>query len=307
MMLRGLLQGTSVEARPVPTARELYLSPARLEPRRQEEVELAFFNSLRTNRVYKTTYARRLDDLNRLVEAHLPAEKPLRIMDTAVSSGITTAEWVASLSEARIDHCMTAGDLSVQAYLLSFSSNLHVLVDATGHPLQYEVRGRAIPGTPGKRNWLRYFPQLLCMKVALRASLPQLRALVRQEARPSRGCGVVCHAIPLVSPALTRLANVSVLEDDLRVYNPALAGRFHVIRAANILNRGYFDADTLVTMLRNLRTRLQRHGLLVVCRTAVGGDNHATLFRLKESGRFGVQARLGNGSEIESLVLGLAP
>jgi polysaccharide pyruvyl transferase WcaK-like protein len=79
-----------------------------------------------------------------------------------------------------------------------------------------------------------------------------------------------------------------------------------VLRAANILNRGYFDERVLRAMLANLRERLRDGGLLVICRTSTHGDvNNGTLFRLDPERRLCPLARLNAGSEIETLALDL--
>ena len=102
------------------------------------------------------------------------------------------------------------------------------------------------------------------------------------------------------------------IEDDILAGAPTET--VDVLRAANILNKGYFDEDILEQMVRNLRRRLRPGGLMIVCNTDYnegfdygrmdyGGMNNASLFRLDADGRFVVQARLNAGSEIEGLVL----
>lgn len=68
------------------------------------------------NGTYKITLAHRLEDLNALVNSLLP-RRPLKIVDVAVSMGISTLEWVEALDNAGIEHSMTAGDVFVNGYL----------------------------------------------------------------------------------------------------------------------------------------------------------------------------------------------
>jgi chemotaxis methyl-accepting protein methylase len=99
---------------------------------------------------------------------------------------------------------------------------------------------------------------------------------------------------------------LDVIEDDI-LTNESLKTRFHVIRAANILNRSYFSEPVLVQMLSNLRSRLVANGLLIICRTNPDGENHATIFQLSQTGWLDVVGKLGASSEIEELAAGLLP
>src|SRR5262245_36978011 len=97
------------EKAPIPTAKDLYFPRSRVDAKRQEALEREFFSSIKLkNGTYKYTYSNRLDDLNEIVEALLPSARPLQIMDVAISSGISTLEWMESLERADIDHHMTA-------------------------------------------------------------------------------------------------------------------------------------------------------------------------------------------------------
>ena len=107
-----------------------------------------------------------------------------------------------------------------------------------------------------------------------------------------------------MSPSLNQLPQLRAVEDDI-LENKDYPQRFHVLRAANILNLAYFDTATLQRMLRNLRSRLQPGGLLIICRTNDADVNNATVFTLEKDGRFTATARLNEGSEIADLVLGL--
>lgn len=302
-------QSASPQDARVPTASELYLSALIPDDEKQAALERNFFSSIRLkNGTYKYTYPHRLDDLNDLVSRFLPADRPLKIMDVAVSSGISTLEWMSHLAQAGVEHHMTAGDLTVKAFLVSIGKHLRVLLDSTGYPLQFDVRGKAIPNPPGKRNLARYFLPLLLLRAALRVYFPALKesaSRIEDEQSVSR-LGINCRALTLVSPRLARPSNLTIIEDDI-LGNACLRNAFHILRAANILNRCYFDDKTLIEILNRLRSRLMPAGLFVVCRTNERGENHGTVFALNEDGRFEVRARIGDGSEVEDLVLGLLP
>lgn len=291
----------------VPTARMIYLSAAARDVETQEELERNFFSSLRLkNGTYKFTYSHRLDDLNDLVAKYLPAVRPLQLMDVAVSSGISTLEWISSLNQAGVAHHIMAGDLCVNAYLLSLGRHLHVLVDGTGYPLQFDIYGSTAPNPPGKCFSTRYFLPLLLLRTALLRNFARLRAACAKTVGSERvrHHGITCRAIALVSPRLRKSLSLDIIEDDI-LGNSSLQNRFHILRAANILNRTYFTDDVLRKMIINLRSRLLSGGLLILCRTNEHNANNGTIFTLNQTGRFEVTARIGAGSEIEDMVLEL--
>jgi hypothetical protein len=286
----------------IPTANELYFSNPPIDARRLENLEKHFFQSVGLpNGTWKTTAHRRLDDLNTLVQKFLPAKRPLDVMDVAVSSGVSTLEWLESMERASIPCRMTAGDAAADAYLVTMGPGLRVLVDRRGYPLQYEVAGHAIRLPIRKREMLLYGIPVLYMRAVLaRVVAPALKAAKGTE--EGARSGARWRPLKLVSPMLRN--RIEVVEDDILV-NRAYRECFDVVRAANILNRGYFDEGTLIAMLLNLRNRLRKGGLLVVCRTNDRNVNNGSILVLGEDGRLGRLARLNEGSEVEDLALNL--
>ena len=291
------------EVSDVPSARDLYVTGRRSSA----EDERSFFTSLRLrNRTYKTTQPRRLDDLNDLVLSLLPEASPLKIMDVAVSSGVTTLEWSARLTAAGVAHHMTAGDVLLNAFLVSVEAGVHVLVDTAGYPLQFEFWGRTVPNPIIRRRDLLYRPLIAYVEARLAKQFASLREACRatpagQDVRRGR---LSCRRITLVSPTVGTPAHIEFVDDDIQ-HQARWRGAFHVVRAANILNRSYFSDETLLDMIVNLQARLQVGGLLAVCRTTSDDTNLATVFCLREAGRLEIVGRLGEGSEIESLALSL--
>jgi hypothetical protein len=247
-----------------------------------QEAEDRFFNRLRLpNGVYKTTAAHRLDDLNRLVADLLPEDRPLYLMDVAVSSGITTLDWSKQLTAAGVMHTMLAGDRDIEGFWLSFGW-ANVVLDRHRKQLLYaELFGRGV-GTDSRRS------KPIVHALSALARYPVLRPRVTQ--------------LPLVSPRLNDYSAVTVVQDDVFARRPEFVGRFHALRAANILNRGYFDDVRIKRAIATLRKRLRPHGLLIICRTHENGTNHGTVFRLAGGG-CDVVARIGDGSEIEDLAV----
>jgi hypothetical protein len=56
-------------------------------------------------------------------------------------------------------------------------------------------------------------------------------------------------------------------------------------------------------MAANLVARLTAGGVLVVCRTAPDGVNLGTVFRLTDAHRLDVCGRIGDGSDVDRLIL----
>lgn len=288
----------------IPTANELYFSDIPVEGGRLETLEKRFFESVfLPNGTWKTTSYRRLDDLNALVLKLLPSARPLDVMDVAVSSGVSTLEWLESLEQAGIECRMTAGDALADAYLVTVGSGLRVLVDRLGTPLQYEVAGKAVKIPLRKSVMVRHGIALLYMRTMLALFVaPVLKAAKRPEA--GRSVGIHWQPLKLVSPMLRKRNRIDVVEDDILV-DRNYRECFHVLRAANILNCGYFDEGTLTAMLVNLRDRLRKGGLLIVCRTNDRNVNNGSILALGEDGRFQLVSRLNEGSEVEDLALAL--
>lgn len=289
-----------------PTAFRLYLTDELRAAPLAQEIENAFFQSITLrNGTQKTTWHRRLDDLNALSERCLPAARPLEILDVAISSGVSTLEWLEALDRAGIASRITAGDAIVDAFLLT-AGPLRALIDRTGYLMQLDIAGQAVrTPPPRRRDRLRYAPLLLFMKAAAGLFRAERRAgMAPGEIRVR--LGLSCRALKLISRSLIGHPRIETLEDDI-LSDQRWERRFHVIRAANILNHAYFGRALLTRMLLNLRSRLAEGGLLIVCRTSDEGRNHATLFRLRADRGFEVAATLNDGSEVAELVLCLPP
>lgn len=287
----------------IPTANEMFFGDLPREAAHVEALESVFFKSVGLpNGTWKTTSYRRLDDLNSLVAQHLPQERPLEVMDVACSSGVSSMEWLESLTRAGIECYMTAGDASVNAFVLSIGNNLHALVDKRGRTMQYEVGGVGLEVPVRKRKLPIYGLPVLAIKALARLLGPTLSDPKR--AALGGRWGMRWRPVQLVSPSIRGRRRIEVVEDDI-LLNKGYVRRFDVLRAANILNVAYFDEATLVQMLLNLRERLRDSGRLVVCRSDRDNVNHATVFGLDTQRSLKVLARLNGGSEIEPIATSL--
>jgi hypothetical protein len=111
------------------------------------------------------------------------------------------------------------------------------------------------------------------------------------------------QTVKLISRRVSSEA-VGFIQDDLTVYNQGLVRRFDLVRAANILNRGYFPESTLATMIGNLKSYCRGPGALIaINRTHLDGTNHGSIFSLASDGSLKLLERAGDGSEVELLAL----
>lgn len=272
---------------------KLFADPVAVPTAQQER---DFFASVWLgNGVGKLTYDHRLDDLNVLVADQWKklGAHPREIFDVGASSGISSAEWADSLSKAGFDPRILASDLMLFGRWVRVSPVHEALVDDAGHVLQHLIFGR--PVRPWGRR-LDYVTGYWMVRGA--ANLAARRKLTKGAPRDG-------STVMLVSPRARRNPRVDFVEADiLKPLDKSLHGRFDAIRAANILNCRYFSKQDLGQAVANLKLCLAGAGsFFIVTRTWDDGTNNATLFRLDSAHRFGVVARLGQGSEIEDIVL----
>ncbi|MBF0285743.1 MAG: hypothetical protein HQL51_14925 [Magnetococcales bacterium] len=289
-------------------------------------MERAFFNDLvLPSGATKSTEAGRLATVDAffLDQIQPTGLSPRRFLDVAVSSGITTDEWLSSLHTALGETAglsMTGSDLTPKAWLVEFPLGLRVLVDRAMRPLQFDLGGLAWSGAcrrpshylTGCPVW-RALARGLWGRVTAELSLAGKFPLTADRPLVCLGGRVTVREVSLLSRRLRHGAVLRVEEEDLMAPGfPEWAGAFDVIRVANLLHPCYFPLERLKQGLEVLARRLHAPGgLLLLARTveARGAPprNEATLFRLDEAGRLVAAGRLNGGVEVEPLVLALAP
>ncbi|MFL5829660.1 MAG: hypothetical protein ACJ76X_07070 [Solirubrobacteraceae bacterium] len=263
---------------------------------RQAAVEQQFFSSLwMPNGTAKTSHDGRLDDLNALVSTLLPADTRVAVMDVAAGSGISSLEWAEQLTATGREVRMLIGDLHAWGWLSTWGTRCAVLYLDDGRPLTVEFYGRRLDLASGRLivRGARFLTAAL-FGVCSRAQ-PAATLAAPRKWRP------VHRRIPLFSPRVLGSPAFALTADDIGVPG-RFREQFDVVRAANILNRSYFDETTLSRFAANLVARVRDGGLLAICRTSCDGTNRGTVFR--RTGRsVVVRERLGGGSEVEDLVL----
>ena len=276
------------------TARKFYKRGFLPSPAQETE----FFRNIKLeNGTFKRTSDGRMDDLNdRLIDVlGRMGRQPQAFLDVGVSSGISTLELLFALKGAAINASVVATDIQLMAKLDKFHFGFDALVSPDGFPLQFGCLGFAVRPWTVRRDLLTGYPILSCIARRYYRLLKTIAS--------SRKCS---EEILLLSPRMSRCPEISCVEED--IFSPNIAeftSRFDVIRAANILNKNYFSDAKLCLGIENLKSYLIGPGcFLVVNRTHEDSTNHATIFVLSEERSFEVVDRVGNGSEIENLVLG---
>ena len=234
------------------------------------------------NGTWRTTYPHRLDDVNDWLLGYLPAGRCLQAMDVAVSSGISTLEWAEQLSANGIEHHLVAGDLLTDGRLVGWPGRVSVLLDDRGSPLLLEIGSIARPVQLDR--WRAR---------AVRSLLAPLLWAGRARGR----------RVSLLLPELSSRPEIEVVQDDITIPD-RFQSKFDVVRAANLVQPSYFDEETRRRVIANLRDRLCEGGVLLICRTAEDGVNHATVFR-RAGERLLAEASINGGAEVVDLALSI--
>jgi chemotaxis methyl-accepting protein methylase len=306
-----MLRGRAKTAFPVsmtrPSTRAVFQKTA-ASAHEQDALEYEFFiRVVLPNGTVKTTQPHRLDDLNRAVLPYIErlSDRPVKIMDVGVSSGVSTQEWFDQLSASNISCDITATDLTIYASLVSFAPQLSALIDGNRNILHLDVWGRGMPPSAKGLQGVCAATIRMLFRGAMMvdSNLPPLQGRIREAAN---GRLLRCEPVTLLSRKLTQLESLRVVEEDLIApEHPDFKAAFHVVRAANVLNHAYFSDQTLVQIIKKLNQRLKPNCILILCRTDKAGVNHATIFESMADATLRVIFRLGGGSEIEQLVSGI--
>lgn len=280
-----------------PTAREVLLKSGMADFTLEQKgtIEKRFFNQIKlANGTRKTTTVDRLTDVNQLCNRILKeCTGDLELLDAGISSGVTTVEWMESLDDAGVQYHLDGFDLCLDGYIHSVTNWFHVLCDSVDIPLEFELFGSSVGNYFGE-TFFRRIKRVIPV-VFLRSTYRAIKifGLGKKNVQPVR----------LVTHRLTESEKLRIFEFDISRAHE-LDKRYNMIRAANILNAEYFDREFLLDAVTKLVGRLVEGGFLCVVRTHADGSNHATVFQ-ETRNRLDVVHRIGNGSEIEDIVIDL--
>ena len=277
------------------TATRFFQSPA---GRASPEAEDKFFTDLRTrNATFKRTSNDRFHDLDEVCLrcfAHANVQIS-NVLDVGISSGTTTLGLSDRLREAGHPAHLIGTDVSVDGHLVSVYPGIRVLTDEVGYALQYDVLGMVL------RPWRRradYATGMVLVRAAANGWIGNRakRLLQRGEAMSA--------PVQLVSPRVFGHPHIRIEKNDIFSDTAEYHGRFDFIRAANILNRGYFNEEQLRRAMANVVRYLSGPGAWLLVARSTEGRHVGTLLRVSDDGRYmNVVDRYCGGSEVEWLVL----
>lgn len=279
----------------IPANEFLNLSSDQITPESEEE----FFTSLRLrNGTYKTTFQRRFQGINKELLRFVESGdiNVNYVMDIGISSGGNTLELYQELDHAGYKSKIIGTDLSSEAYLIRVFPGCFALLDDTGYPLRYDIfKFTMKPWVVSRDYGNGLFILRKCVNVAFGHRARKMMAKFNST-------GV--RRVALITPMLRDHPDVVVQKDDITRYNCMFDGKFNFIRAANVLNKGYFNDAALMSIVDNIRRYLAKpKATLLVIRTHADGVNHGTLFDIEQDGGCRIKQRFGRGSEVEEIVL----
>ena len=279
----------------IPAGKFLNLLPDQITPEAEEE----FFTSLKLrNGTYKTTFQRRFPEINHALRKFLESGDIAvdNVLDIGISSGSNTLELYQELNSAGHKSRIIGTDILLGARLVRVFPGCFALVDNIGYPLRYDIWKWTLKPWVVSKDYRRGF---FILRKGINVFLGY-RA--KQLMRQTNSSGV--QKVRLVTSRVLDYADIIIEKDDITQYNLAFEDRFEFVRAANVLNMGYFTDQELVSIVGNIRRYLARpKGTLLVTRTHEDGVNHGSLFTIYKNKGCEILQRFGGGSEIEDIVL----
>lgn len=260
---------------------------------------------LRTsNGTFRTSFAQRFVDLDTAAlrwmgELFVP-RAAIRIQDRGASHCLTSHDFAERVFTAYPYAEFEASDLFLCLYELSLANGGKYIVEPNGQPLQY-IRPPFVLSAC-HREPRRYLVNLW-LGVRARRRFGRL-SLPEGWMQSTGGPGYRVRAIPCVHP---RAAALAARDPRFRLRTRSVfevtPQSCHVLRTMNILNRSYFADWQLETAASAAFDSVREGGLWIVGRTWEDDfSNHATFF-LRGSNAWQFLGRIGDGSELEELVL----
>lgn len=272
------------------------------EIRRFEDI---CFTMRLSNGTFRTSFRNRFADVNTRVKMILEeayrADEQLLFEDRAVSHALTAIEWARDLLVHFARANFEASDLLLNLIELRGASRRVYIAEPDGTVLQVSDPPLVLSLF---HNEPRRFPVNQLMAKYYRRQFDRLR-LPPDWTEPQSASGFSVRSIPLVHPEVRGFERH---EPRFRVVRRSVfdvsSKPCHAVRTMNILNRSYFNDSQLLDAAGSIYASLVPGGVWILGRTLEDSlENHVSILRRSET-RWEVVERLGDGSEIESLVLG---
>ena len=236
---------------------------ARLRELSSRFSDVLFF--VRIGRVWKRTGSQRLRLSEDTLARHLwsiesAGDSALRILDLGASDGTTTVSMLERLQRrSSRPVSVTMSDLYLELHRYG-DGWLREYRTPSGQTIFVKIGwlGMRLPPSRHRLAWITCLPEKLYSRfVGGRTSL------------------VRSGTVPLYSPLVSVTKEIPLQALDALEFDPELEGRFHAIRASNILQFTYFAADELSRIAANLFRYLVQGGLLLISRN-VGEHSRET-------------------------------
>ena len=280
--------------------------PSREDILRFEEIS----DSLRIpNGTTRTTFRHRMVDVDevalRLMRQEYRPEKELIVQDRAASNCLTSTEWAVQILAAFPRAHFEASDRLLYLFRISLPGGRTYFVEPGGQPLQYVESPFVVSLYPREpyRFPLNHFVAALAKWSFRRLSLSENLA-DSAENKKYRIDKISC-VHPEARFLIQKDPRFIVCERSVFQRTPGL----DVLRTMNILNLATFPRKQLVDGIQVASESLKPGGLWIIGRTLEKSQtNHVTFFRRTDK-KWEVLERIGDGSEIEELVVheGSAP
>lgn len=261
--------------------------------------------------MYRTTYPGRCKDVDKAVNAllskHVASDAKLQVHDWAASDGLTSSEWAVSLFSLFPRASFVASDLLLFLVEVTLPDGSLLILEPSGHPLQYVRRPFAVRLEPPEPI-LMIINRMIGRNALARLKKLQLRippAWLESEETELATATAALRKLSLTHPHARMLeANdprFSICHHS--AFEP-LTRPVDVIRTMNIFNHAYFPPARLTEGVRAVWESLNVGGFWIVGRTAEEGDarNHVTILERTDSG-WRIGGRIAGGSDIEDLIL----
>lgn len=267
--------------------------------------------------IYRTTSHGRFRELDRFVNellvARFASTAALDVQDWAASDCLTSSEWAASLLPLFPNARLEASDLTLFLVEVVFGEHGEhtVILERDGQPLQYigpaylinvnrpDQRSNALTGFMLKRA------QAIIAEVRAGLSIPD--EWLDSDSDSFSHPPFLVRKLPMVHPeaALFRERSERFSISRHSAFD-TLPRQVDVIRSMNIYNLSYFKPAQLGEGAKAVWSSLKPGGLWIVGRTwqETPPSHNVSIFEKTLAG-FKLTCRYGEGSEIESIVLGL--
>lgn len=271
---------------------------------RFEEISYRLRTSNGTTRM---TFRNRMPDVDELARQLIchsyRADKEFVVQDRAASTCLTSTEWARQLLTVYPRMHFEASDMLLYLFRVSLPDGSAYIVEPTGQPLQYIKPPFAVCLSP--REPLRY--PLNHLVVARAKQKFRGLSISEELSTPSGHDQYQIDRISCVHPEALTLQNenprFTVRVRSVFERTPGV----EILRTMNILNLAYFPTPRLIDGIQSAFLTVNPGGIWIVGRThEEDSKNHVTFFRRTEES-WEILGRIGNGSEIEKLVMGKNP